>query len=455
MKVNNISLVIFGGTGDLTRRKLIPAISGLVKDGLLSKHSTIVGLGKDDLDDLGYKQFLIDSTNKDEEKRHLSDIDLRYVSDDLSKSGFLSKLDNVLRGVENEGDKERIYYLAATNRIYSNVLKEFANGKMNGDKKSKVVFEKPFGFNMDSARKIEAESKRIFDEDKIFVIDHYLGKEIIQNIVFLKFMNPFFDGVLNNNFVDNIELIIDEDLGVRNRIGFYDGIGAIKDILQNHLLQAISLVLMDNPERFDSQSVHHEKFRVLRSLEVLPSENHLLGQYKSYDEEVRKLGLENSRTETFAKVVLNCRNSRWNGVKIKMRTGKKLENKYAQININFKMPLLEHGISGLKGNRITMHLQPKEYVEMLINNKVAGNKMSVDSPGFNFFKEYAINPNPSDGHRRLLGDVILGDRSLFPTFEEIYESWRIVDEVDRMREYIKFVVYDDYSDPELLAKKFS
>ena len=357
---NNVSLVIFGGTGDLTRRKLIPAISGLVNSGILNKNSPIIGIGRSKFSDYEYKQFLIGSTSRDEEKRNLNDLDIRYACYGQDQKNPLSRLSNLLNEIDNKNECERIFYLATSSKSYLQILGEIKDNCLNKNNEfNKIVFEKPLGFNLESASLIEKKCSEIFNKNNIYIMDHYLGKEVIQNILLLKFTNAFFESTLNNKFVDSIDLTIDEDLGVANRIDYYNEIGAIKDIIQNHLLQTVALVLMDNPVKFDPTSIHNEKLKVLKSLEVLPSNFHLFGQYESYRKESRNYGIENSRTDTYARLVVNCKNSRWDGVRITMKTGKKLERKYASININYKLPEIEHKIEGITNNKIIIQLQPK------------------------------------------------------------------------------------------------
>lgn len=447
--MNNVSIVIFGATGDLAKRKLVPALVNLHKKGKMSNESAIVAVGRRDLDDGKYKEFLINGTKDKKIIEGIKRLNIRYFKGDISKENGLNGLDDFLKEVENGKDHKRIYYFATSYEFFSNITTNLKRLGLDSEK-DRVIFEKPFGNDLESSEKLDKEIKSVFTEEQIFRIDHYLAKETVRNIEVLRFTNPIFDSVLNNRMVESIEIVLDEDLDVGERIEYYNDAGAIKDMMQSHMLQVLSLLLMNKPRDFSSDSIHDEKVKALRAIKLEKAENCLLGQYRSYKEEAKKANISNyDKTETFAKIMLECDNERWNGTKIMLRTGKKLGRKYSQIRINFKhidKKVIE-AFRGAEDNRIIIDIYPKQDVKIYMNHRKPGEK-ELEKVEFEFCHEEHFGPNTSDEYAVLLEDAIEGNKILFTRFDELQESWKIVDKIEKEKDKMKFIVYDDGSDPE-------
>ena len=316
MEKKGVTFVLFGGTGDLTRRKLVPAFAKLVYEGKISPDSTIIGISRRDWRDSDYKKFLIEIEKDKKEKSHITHLNIKFLNADFSREGELKKLKEIIEF--SEGKKcDRVFYLATSFKFFPVIVKELK--KLGLDKNSRgfarIIFEKPFGNDLQSSEALDKEIHKIFLEDYVYRIDHYLAKETVQNLNVLKFTNPLLYGSFGNRAIESIEIIVDEDLGVGNRITYYDSAGALKDMVQSHLLQVLALLLMERPDSLAPDHIHDKKVIVLKNLEVLPAKEHLLGQYKSYVKELEEAGMKKSKTETFARIALNCKMERWDGVK--------------------------------------------------------------------------------------------------------------------------------------------
>jgi glucose-6-phosphate 1-dehydrogenase len=448
-KTRKAVFVLFGGTGDLIKKKISAAFVRLIKDKNIDRRSALIGVSRKDFTDSDYKKFLSGSLDKKEDKSYLKCLNVRYAQGDFSKEDGLDDLKEIL---SEEGMKncDRIYYFSTSFKYFpliSEELKKIGLDK-NPHGNPKVVFEKPFGEDLVSSRKLNKGIKKVFSEEQIYRIDHYLGKGTIQNLNVLKFANPILDSSLKRKYVDSIEVIVDENSGVGNRLEYYNETGAVKDMIQNHLLQVLSLVLMDKPSEFSSKKICEEKVKVLKSLKVLNHENHVLGQYKSYNKEVKDAKLENNKTETFAKIVLESSMKKWKGVKLILKTGKKLDKKKGQIKINFKSEKVpKNFFEGVKDNKIVFDIYPKQDVNIFMNAKGPYSK-ELKLVDFEFCEECHFGPNTPDAYSVLLNDILKGDKFMFAMDKEIRESWKIVEKIDKMKDKIKFVKYKDGEDPD-------
>ncbi|MDO8508247.1 MAG: glucose-6-phosphate dehydrogenase [Nanoarchaeota archaeon] len=447
MEEKEVTFVLFGGSGDLTKRKLVPAFARLVHEGIISNNSTIIGVSRKKWSDEEYKRYLVDAVNEQRDKDYINKLDIKFFTGDFTKNG-LAGLNKLMLKCETEGCN-RIYYLSTSFKFFPSIVKELKSNGLEKVKKgfTRIVFEKPFGSDLKSSEELDSEIHKVFSEESVFRLDHYLAKETVQNLNILKFNNPLFYSSLSNKFIDSIELIVDEDLGVGERIGFYNDTGAIKDMVQSHLLQVLSILLMEMPSRLETEKIHDEKVKILKKLEVLKAENHLLGQYRSYNEEREKAGIVNlhRETETFCKLVLNCKTKRWNGVRLILRTGKKLNRKYGQIKINYKAVDLKGNVSNLMPNKAIIDIYPKQDIIFFMNTRDA-NSDSLKEIKFQFTKELEFGPNTRDEYAVLLGEVIKGDKMMFARSDEVIESWKIVEKIEKMRDKIKFIYYEDGSE---------
>jgi len=455
----NYTIVIFGGTGDLTKRKLVPAFAQLASREILGEHSQIIGIARGEYNNNSYKQMLIESVSDESEKKHISEINVRYFRGDVDDPESLSGLHEFIEMNEPLGGNNRIFYLATGFKIFPKIIREIKKRGLDNveGKFTRIVFEKPFGSDLGSFTKIDSDIHDVFSEEQVYRIDHYLGKETVQNISLLKFTNPMFESVLNNEMVESIELIVDEDMGLDKRILSYDEMGAIKDMVQNHMLQVLALLLMEEPEEWSADAIHDKKVEILKNLEVMSPKNNLLGQYSSYVQELSKYGLKPSKTETFVKLSLNCNTPRWNGVQLFLRTGKKLERKYGQIKIKFKQAAecVKASISGIKDNSIVIDIYPKQDVRIFMNSRIPGKINEVHPISFDFVHESYFGPNTINEYTTLLEDVILGDKTLFTRSDELLESWRVIEQIEAIREKIPFVLYQDGGEPEKIVRESS
>ena len=444
---DKVVFVVFGGTGDLMKKKLVSAFSSLLYKENLSKESSIIGIARGNFTDEGYKELLIDNAKNDEEKEKIKKLNIKFYRGDASHPETLKNLGALIDSTEI---KDKIFYLATSFKLFPDIINELKNQNLNEERYgfSRIVFEKPFGYNFESSAELDNKIKKVFSEEQIFRIDHYVAKETVQNITILKFTNPIFEGLLNNKMVESIELIFDENFGVENRISYYNDVGAIKDMIQSHLLQVLSLILMDRPSKIDAEKIHDEKIKVLKNIEFLNSNSNLIGQYKSYGKEALKYEIKNSRIETFAKILLNCKTERWNRTKLILRTGKKLQDKKSQIIIKFKSFGERSNIMGAKDNKIVIDIFPKQDVRIFMNTRRPGKFLEVEPISFDFCHEEYFGPNTSDEYATLLGEVIRGEKTLFIRSDELNESWKIVDKIESIKDKIPFVVYEDGSDAE-------
>jgi glucose-6-phosphate 1-dehydrogenase len=315
----------------------------------------------------------------------------------------------------------------------------------NLEKDSKIIFEKPFGHDLGSSDALNDEITKIFPEDKIYRIDHYLAKETVLNLATLKFSNPLINSLMNRVFVEKINVVADEDFGVGDRIEYYNGAGAIKDMIQSHLLQILALLLIDRPERLDPDEIHRKKFDVLTRIRPAINKKNTIGQYKSYSSELLAKGIQGSRTDTFAEICLDCDNDIWRGVPLWIRTGKKLKNKLGQIVVEFKTS------SDFPSNELVIDIYPKQDIALVLNSRVPGSK-DVKPVRLEFNREKEFGPNSPDEYSVLLQEMIRGEKLLFPRYGEIRESWRIVEDIEALKKEMKFIVYDDGSEPLNLKK---
>ncbi len=423
--------VVFGGTGDLAKRKLAPAFSDLLERAVISPDSVLIGIARGEFDNISYKKMLLDAAKTEKEKKNLTKLDIRYHKADTSKESSLSDLASLIpRG------SKIVFYLATSSHLFASITKEI---KAQGlDKNALILFEKPFGNSLKEAQELEAGIAQVFDQQAIYRIDHYVAKETVQNISTLKFSNIFFEYLLNKDFVESIEISLNEDLGVGERIGYYNETGAIKDMMQNHMLQVLSLLLMDAPER---SSFHEEKLKVLKSIAFKDLERNKLGQYASYAVEARKKSIVESKTETFARLHFTSNTERWQGVDFILQTGKKLDKKEGKVTINFKKNDLENR------NKITVHIYPTQDLRIFFNTRNP-NTGKAEQAVFDFCHECVFGPNTVDEYAVLLEEALKGNHMLFPSSEEVIESWRIVEEIDKSK--VPFIFYEDGVNPNFI-----
>jgi glucose-6-phosphate 1-dehydrogenase len=440
------ALTIFGASGDLTKRKLLPALYSLAYRKLLPERFAIVGVARSEQ---STRQFVssmrqhVKAYGRDPYSADVFDslaANVRYVSTDFADDGGEDKVGDVLaeldRTLGTAGN--RLHYLAIPPAAFETVVREIGE-RRNGQGWTRLIVEKPFGHDLDSARALTSLVSKWFTEDEIFRIDHYLGKETVQNMLALRFANGIFEPIWNRQFIDHVQITVAESMGIESRASFYEQSGAIRDIFQNHLLQLVALIGMEPPSDFTADSVRNEKVKVLRSLHTPGPQAVVRGQYgrgwvegvevPSYREEGGVAS--GSQTETFVAAKLQIDNWRWAGTPFYVRAGKRLARRETTIAIQFQRaphpPFAALAGDGLRPNVLLIHVQPDEGVSLAIGAKVPGAGMQIRTVHMDFAYGGAFRGGLPEAYERLILDALLGDATLFTREDEVEEQWKIVD----------------------------
>jgi glucose-6-phosphate 1-dehydrogenase len=442
------ALVVFGASGDLTRRKIFPALYSLAYRRLLPEHFAVVGVARSELSDDEFRERMEEAVRefgRDEFRQDAWDslaAGIRYVpsefgsgkgADDLARC--LTKLD------EERGTRgNRVYYLAVPPTVFEALVHQL--GERRGTEGwTRLIVEKPFGYDLDSAQQLNEKLHEYFHEDEIFRIDHYLGKETVQNVLALRFANGIFEPIWNRQFIDHVQITVAESMGIEGRAGFYEQAGAIRDIFQNHLLQLVAVTAMEPPIDFTAESVRNEKVKVLRALHTPGPKNVVRGQYgRGYVEGVEVPGYRDeedvdpgSMTETFVAAKLYVDNWRWADTPFYVRTGKRLPRRETTIAIEFDRapapPFEEVAVDDLRPNVLLVHIQPNEGVSLEVGAKVPGQGMRIRTVHMDFLYGGAFRTALPEAYERLILDALLGDATLFTRSDEIEEQWALVDAI--------------------------
>jgi glucose-6-phosphate 1-dehydrogenase len=448
------SLVIFGVTGDLARKKLMPAIYDLANRGLLPAGFSLIGFARRDWEHQDFGELVHDAVKEHARTPFRESVwnrlaeGIRFVQGSFDDDEAFDRLAQMVKDldVERGTGGNTAFYLSIPPGAFPVVTKQLArSGLAQADEHSwrRVVIEKPFGHDLKSARELNAIVNDVFPEESVFRIDHYLGKETVQNILALRFANQLFEPIWNANYVDHIQITMAEDIGLGGRAGYYDGIGAARDVIQNHLLQLLAFTAMEEPLSFEPKSLRAEKVKALSATKPVEpfDQTTARGQYtggwqggKNVPGLLQEEGFaKDSKTETYAAVTLEVETRRWAGVPFYLRTGKRLGRRVTEIAVVFKraphLPFDSSSTDELGQNALVIRVQPDEGITLRFGSKVPGNTMEVRDVTMDFGYGHAFTESSPEAYERLILDVLLGEPSLFPGNEEVELSWEILDPV--------------------------
>jgi glucose-6-phosphate 1-dehydrogenase len=455
LPVHPTALVVFGATGDLAHRKLLPALYNLAHEGALPERFELIGVARRDKPDEDFRDMARQSIEK--YSRHKPDPavleglirELRYVAGTFDDDEVYKELDRILCGFDERAGHQlnRVFYLSTAPEFFPVIAGKIGGKQMDACEAADVrlVIEKPFGYDLASARKLNAQLLDVFEESQIYRIDHYLGKETVQNLMALRFANALFEPVWNRNYIDSVEITAAEDIGIGTRAGYYEGAGALRDLVQNHMMQLLSLLAMEPPAAFEANRLRDEKLKVLEAI-VPPevdtvSSMALRGQYaagESGGEPVPGYREEpgvapDSRTETYAALRLHVSNWRWAGVPFYLRTGKRLARKVTEIAVTLKpvphLAFRSTGSVGVQSNQIVLTVQPDEGVSVSLGAKIPGGRMRIRPVNMEFRYGTAFMSQSPEAYERLILDAMRGDATLFTRNDEIEALWAIVDPI--------------------------
>ncbi len=454
MKEHHCILSIFGATGDLTNRKLLPALYYLEQEGQINENLRIICIARKEKSHEQYREEASDAIKKFSRIKVREDILKKLISKiyyhrlEFSNAENYEKLRNFIERIANEECQkcERIFYLAVPASFFGVIVYNLKKFKL-ADRQEKiaynrVMFEKPFGYDLKSAKELNKVITNVFDEKQIYRIDHYMAKELVQNLIVLRFANSIFEPLWNKKFIDHIQIAVAETLGVEGRGDYYDKAGALRDVMQNHMMQLLTLIAMESPKSFAADDIRKEKIKVLKSISRFTKNDvgktAVIGQYTvgaidgkkvvAYSEEPKVN--KDSRTETYASLKLHINNNMWRGVPFYLRTGKRLKDRATEIVIVYKnFPSKLFPKLKVSNDMMIIRVQPYEGITLQFNAKVPGNKVMIDNVNMDFCHECKFGPNTPEAYEKLLYDAMLGDQTLFTSWKEVESAWKLIDVV--------------------------
>ncbi|MBF6046755.1 glucose-6-phosphate dehydrogenase [Streptomyces sp. NRRL B-1677] len=448
-------LVIFGVTGDLSRKKLMPAVYDLANRGLLPPGFSLIGFARRDWENEDFAQIVHDAVKEHARTPFREEVwqqlvqGCRFVQGDFDDDEAFETLKTTIHELDAaQGTGGNFaFYLSVPPKWFPKVVQQLKKHGLADQKEGswrRAVIEKPFGHDLASAQELNRIVHEVFPTEEVFRIDHYLGKETVQNILALRFANTLFEPIWNRSYVDHVQITMAEDIGIGGRAGYYDGIGAARDVIQNHLLQLLALTAMEEPASFDADALVAEKTKVLGAVR-LPKDlgkETVRGQYahgwQGGEEVVGYLeedGIDpNSKTDTYAAIKLEIDNRRWAGVPFYLRTGKRLGRRVTEIAVVFQRaphsPFDHTATEELGQNALVIRVQPDEGVTMRFGSKVPGTQMEVRDVSMDFAYGESFTESSPEAYERLILDVLLGDANLFPRLKEVELSWQILDPIE-------------------------
>lgn len=451
-------MVIFGASGDLAKRKLIPAIYGLAREGLLPANFALVGFSRSAMSEEQYREECRAAIEKFARVKPIDGEVLGrllervgYVTagdydDEVSYKRLADRLGELDRRFGTEGN--RLFYLSTPPTQFEAIVECLGQTAACSGPRSfrRVIIEKPFGADLGSARELNELLHRYFDESQVFRIDHFLGKETVQNLMVLRFANSIFEPIWNYKYIDHVQITVAETLGVGSRGGYYDGSGALRDMVQNHLFQLMALVAMEPPLALDAQSIRDEKVKVYRSIRGLGplsvEQQTARGQYAAGTANgvpvpayLKEKGVPgDSRTETFVALKLYIDNWRWSGMPFYLRTGKCLPAKRSEVVVRFRSPPLalfqKQCEAPVYPNDLVIGIQPEEGISLRLNGKVPGGQLNIKSVALDFSYKQTFRVESPDAYERLINDAMTGDQTLFIRADEVEAAWAVIDPIE-------------------------
>jgi glucose-6-phosphate 1-dehydrogenase len=455
LPVHPTTLVIFGGTGDLAKRKLLPAIYNLAHEGALPERFNLIGSSRGEMSDEQFRDMARESIQQfsrreaDETVLNALVERMRYVAGSFDDPNVYETLRNVAKEFDDEAGIpfNRVYYLSTAPAFFSVIVEKLGEFGLDNHEGSdvRVVIEKPIGTNLAEAQALNRAVLGVLDESQVYRIDHYLGKETVQNMLAFRFANGMFEPLWSRNFIDYVQITAAEDIGIGTRAGYYDESGALRDLVQNHMLQLLTLLCMEPPVTFSADDVRDEKVKVLHAIhppqpDEVPDMT-VRGQYSAgmaEGQEVKGYLEEEgvppeSTTETYAALRLQVDNWRWAGVPIYLRTGKRLARKITEIAVTLKpVPHLAfeaEGSVGVQPNQLVMTMQPNEGVSLSLGAKIPGTRMRIRPVNMEFLYGTAFLSQSPEAYERLIMDAMRGDATLFTRDDEVEAQWRIIDPI--------------------------
>ena len=452
----NSIIVIFGASGDLTKKKLIPALFELYNQKLFCSGFAILGVSRSEYSDEDFRKKMLDSIIQYSDRKNIDKNTIEnfvksifYISIETENPDDYLKLKQKLSELDSKFkiDGKHIFYLSTPPKLYDTIIDGLRKSNLhkNGESnEKKIIVEKPFGFNLQSAEELNRKLHSVFDEDQVYRIDHYLGKETVQNVLVLRFANGIFEPLWNRNYIERVEITSAENIGVESRGGYYEGIGALRDMIQNHMLQVAAFIAMEPPANFDANSIRNETLKVFQALRPIKKEEvdkfTVRGQYVESNVKGKKLlgyrgekGVSpNSKTETFAAVKLYIDNWRWGGVPFYIRAGKRLPTKVTEVVIHFKNTphfLFARDNHYEFTNQLVIRIQPDEGILLKFGLKTPGAGFKIQKVNMDFHYSDITEVELPAAYERLLLDALLNDSTLYTRGDAVEECWKFVDPI--------------------------
>jgi glucose-6-phosphate 1-dehydrogenase len=449
------TLVIFGATGDLSRRKLLPALYNLAHEGALPELFNMIGVSRRDQSDDDFRDFAREAINQFSRRKPDAQVlegllgRMAYLGIPFDDTPNYAKIGTAMDALDEEYGQplNRVYYLSTAPEFFPVITENIKENGLHRAESSevRVVIEKPFGTDLESARSLQDVVHSVFRERQVFRIDHYLGKETVQNVMAFRFANYMFEPVWNRNYIDHIQITAAEDIGIGTRAGYYDQAGALRDLVQNHMLQLLTLVCMEPPASFEANKVRDEKVKVLQAIEPPTPEQvaqmtvrarYTAGMAGGEEATgyLQEEGVpEDSDTETYAALKLEVHNWRWAGVPIFLRTGKRLARKVTEIAVQLKpvphMAFTSKGSVGVQPNQLILTVQPNEGVSLSLGAKIPGASMRIRPVNMEFLYGTSFMSQSPEAYERLILDAMRGDATLFTRNDEVDAQWSIIDPI--------------------------